>query len=60
VTAPVRWEESMRLLDGLGCRSALELGPGQVLTKLLQRMRLEIEARAVGEDGPWQIPGDGP
>jgi len=59
VTAPVRWEESMRTLAGLGCRRALEVGPGQVLTKLLQRMRLGIEAMAVGEDGPWRIPGDG-
>lgn len=42
VTAPVRWAESMRLLQALGCRRAIEVGPGQVLTKLLQRMRLGI------------------
>ncbi len=59
VTAPVRWEESMRLLERLGCRRAFEVGPGQVLTKLLQRMRLGIEATAVEEDGPWQVAGEG-
>ncbi len=42
VTAPVRWAESMRLLQSLGCRRAIEVGPGQVLAKLVQRMRLGI------------------
>ena len=42
VTAPVRWVESMRLLQTLGCRRAIEVGPGQVLSKLLQRMRLGV------------------
>jgi malonyl CoA-acyl carrier protein transacylase len=32
----------MRLLQSLGCRRALEVGPGQVLAKLVQRMRLGI------------------
>jgi [acyl-carrier-protein] S-malonyltransferase len=49
VTAPVRWEESMSLLRRLGCTQAYEIGPGQVLTKLLERMRLGISAVAVGE-----------
>jgi len=49
LTAPVRWAESMQLLRALGCARAFEVGPGQVLTKLLQRMRLGIEAVAVGE-----------
>jgi [acyl-carrier-protein] S-malonyltransferase len=49
VTAPVRWGESVRLLRQLGCTHAFEVGPGQVLTKLLQRMRLGVEAVAVGE-----------
>ena len=51
VTAPVRWEESMQLLRRLGCVRALEIGPGQVLAKLLQRMRLGIDAVSAGE-GP--------
>jgi [acyl-carrier-protein] S-malonyltransferase len=51
VTAPVRWEASMQLLQRLGCARAIEIGPGQVLTKLLQRMRLGIDAATAGE-GP--------
>ncbi len=50
VTAPVRWEESMQLLRRLGCVRAIEIGPGQVLTKLLQRMRLGIDAATAGEE----------
>ncbi len=42
VTAPVRWVDSMRLLQSLGCMRAIEVGPGQVLAKLLQRMKLGI------------------
>ena len=51
VTAPVQWEASMQLLQRLGCARALEIGPGQVLTRLLQRMQLGIDAVAAGE-GP--------
>jgi [acyl-carrier-protein] S-malonyltransferase len=53
VTAPVRWAESMQLLRDLGCTRAFEVGPGQVLTKLLQRMRLGIAGVAVGEGERW-------
>jgi [acyl-carrier-protein] S-malonyltransferase len=42
VTAPVRWAESMQRLRELGCGRAIEVGPGQVLAKILQRMRLGI------------------
>jgi [acyl-carrier-protein] S-malonyltransferase len=57
VTAPVRWAESMRLLQRLGCRRAIEVGPGQGLTKLLQRMRLGIDAVAAGEGRTWSALG---
>jgi len=53
VTAPVRWGDSMRLLGRVGCRRALEVGPGQVLSRLLQRMQLGIEAVAAGEGDEW-------
>jgi [acyl-carrier-protein] S-malonyltransferase len=35
---PVRWEESMRKLHALGCRRALEIGPGKVLKGLMKRI----------------------
>jgi [acyl-carrier-protein] S-malonyltransferase len=47
VTAPVRWSQSMQTLQALGCRRAIEVGPGQVLTKILQRMRLAIAAETL-------------
>ncbi len=47
VTAPVRWAESMRRLQVLGCRRAIEVGPGQVLAKLVQRMRLGIASASL-------------
>ncbi|MGX7829579.1 ACP S-malonyltransferase [Actinokineospora sp. 24-640] len=41
ITAPVRWTESVRVLMGLGPFELRELGPGQVLTKLVARIRDE-------------------
>jgi [acyl-carrier-protein] S-malonyltransferase len=51
VTAPVRWAESMQLLQSLGCRRAIEVGPGQVLSKILQRMKLGIEGAPLEDEG---------
>lgn len=42
VTAPVRWEESMRKLQELGCRVVLEVGPGKVLAGLLKRIIADL------------------
>jgi [acyl-carrier-protein] S-malonyltransferase len=49
VTAPVRWEESVRRLAGLGVRRALEVGAGSVLAGLVKRIAPEIEVMAAGE-----------
>lgn len=38
VVAPVRWEESVETLAGLGCGCAVELGPGRVLSGLIRRI----------------------
>src|SRR5436190_679577 len=37
ITSPVRWEESVRQLQAMGCSTFIELGPGQVLTGLIRR-----------------------
>jgi len=38
VTAPVRWEESVRLLIDEGVNTFVEVGPGRVLTGLLRQI----------------------
>ena len=36
--SPVRWEESIRTMSGLGVRTFIEVGPGAVLTGLIKRI----------------------
>ena len=43
VISPVRWQESVVKLAQLGCRRALEVGPGKVLTGLVKRIAPEID-----------------
>jgi [acyl-carrier-protein] S-malonyltransferase len=38
VTSPVRWQDCVRTLERLGCRVALEVGPGTVLSGLARRI----------------------
>lgn len=44
VVCPVRWEESVKQLERLGCQRVLEVGPGRVLSGLIKRIspRLEV------------------
>ena len=42
ITAPVRWEESMRTLTAAGVDTAVELGAGRVLAGLMRRISREI------------------
>jgi [acyl-carrier-protein] S-malonyltransferase len=49
VTAPVRWEESMQRLHALGCKAAVEVGPGRVLTGLLKRIVPELPCVPFGD-----------
>ncbi len=52
VTGTVRWTQSVEyLIDELGCNLFLELGPGEVLAGLLNRIRKGTEIYSVG-DGP--------
>lgn len=44
ITAPVRWEESMRVLAGSGIEFAVELGVGRVLCGLMRRIDKRVKA----------------
>lgn len=41
---PVRWEESVKLLEELGCARVVEIGPGKVLSGLIKRISPRLEA----------------
>jgi [acyl-carrier-protein] S-malonyltransferase len=41
--SPVRWEESVKKLAALGCRRAIEIGPGKVLKGLMKRILPAME-----------------
>lgn len=53
LTQPVRWEESMRTLIGLGTEAFLEIGNGRVLRGLLRG--IDRGARCAGVDGPESV-----
>jgi len=40
---PVRWEESVRCLEELGCERVLEIGPGKVLSGLIKRISPKLK-----------------
>jgi [acyl-carrier-protein] S-malonyltransferase len=42
ITAPVRWEESMRTLTAAGESNAIELGAGRVLAGLMRRISRDV------------------
>jgi [acyl-carrier-protein] S-malonyltransferase len=48
ITSPVRWEDSLHTLVGMGCDTFIELGPGQVLTGLVRRTLPEARTYAAG------------
>lgn len=50
ITAPVRWEASMRRLLELGVDTFVELGTGQVLTGMMKRIDKDVRALAI--NGP--------
>lgn len=49
VCAPVRWEESVQAIAGLGVTRALELGSGAVLKGLIKRIADTISVTTIGE-----------
>ena len=49
VTATVRWTDCMECMLGMGCDLFLELGPGGVLSGLMQRTRKGTEVLSVSD-----------
>lgn len=50
VSAPVRWEDSVRAMVALGVTEFVEIGPGKVLSGLVKRISKEVSTANV-EDG---------
>jgi [acyl-carrier-protein] S-malonyltransferase len=48
VVSPVRWEDCARALAAAGATTLVEAGPGEVLSKLQQRIDRSVGALAVG------------
>ena len=55
ITAPVRWEESIRAMRAAGADAFIEVGPGKVLSGLLRR--IEKEAASAAFCGPADLDG---
>jgi len=49
VTAPVRWEETVRAVAGLGATLALETGPGRALSGLVRRIEPALAVVPAGD-----------
>jgi trans-AT polyketide synthase/acyltransferase/oxidoreductase domain-containing protein len=50
ITNSVKWTESIRYLMGVGVTEFEEIGPGKVLTGLIQRIQKELEPLIVPDD----------
>jgi [acyl-carrier-protein] S-malonyltransferase len=50
VSAPVRWEESIRELIGLGVSTFVEVGPGRVLSGLLRQIERSVHCFNVEDE----------
>jgi [acyl-carrier-protein] S-malonyltransferase len=48
LTSPVRWVESVRYMIDQGVTQFVEIGPKDVLTKLMRRIDKSVQARSVG------------
>jgi [acyl-carrier-protein] S-malonyltransferase len=49
LTSPVRWVESVRYMIGRGVTEFVEIGPKDVLTKLMRRIDKSVQAMSVGD-----------
>lgn len=57
ITAPVRWEESMRRLTASGADGALEFGAGRVLGGLMRRIDKAFKVRSVEDPASLRAAG---
>lgn len=57
LTNPVRWLESMQYLLGQGVEEFVELGPGDVLKKLVRSIKTSFKAGAHGQEPPVRTAG---
>src|SRR5436309_8084913 len=48
LVSPVRWDTGIRSLAGAGATTFIEVGPGEVLTKLMKRIDGSVRAAAAG------------
>ncbi|TMK18411.1 MAG: ACP S-malonyltransferase, partial [Actinobacteria bacterium] len=48
LVSPVRWDTGIRSLAGAGSTTFIEVGPGEVLTKLMKRIDGSVRAAAAG------------
>jgi [acyl-carrier-protein] S-malonyltransferase len=53
VVCPVRWEESVQEIEALGCKRAIEIGPGKILKGLIKRIRPSVEIQNL--EGPRDL-----
>jgi [acyl-carrier-protein] S-malonyltransferase len=49
LTSPVRWVESVQYMIGQGVTESVEIGPKDVLTKLMRRIDKSVQAMSVGD-----------
>jgi [acyl-carrier-protein] S-malonyltransferase len=49
IAAPVFWEESVKMIIGMGIKDFVEVGPGTVITGLFRRMDRSVSCRTAEE-----------
>ncbi len=58
VASPVRWSESVAYLASHGTKEFFEVGPGQVLSRLINRGGTDVQAVPIGDPGSVRMLAD--